>query len=57
MTDSGNEIRGRGKPTDVSHRHGAAKDSRFLHLGLEGPDVDAGIVRLDPVTDEEYLAL
>ena len=57
MTDSGNEMRGRGKPTDVNHRHGAAKDSRFLHPGLEGPDVDAGIVRLDPVTDEEYLAL
>ena len=43
---------------DVVHWHGASPDSRFTHLAIN-PNVSKGgaVVWLQPVTDEEYLAL
>lgn len=43
--------------SDVKHWHGAARDSWFVHLSVE-TNVDAGPVKwLEPVAEEEYLAL
>lgn len=43
---------------DVLHWHGASPDSRFTHIAIN-PNVSKGgaVTWLQPVTDEEYLAL
>ena len=44
-------------PANVKHWHGAKKDSWFSHIAVEVPGEDTGAEWLEPVTDEEYLAL
>ena len=44
-------------PANVKHWHGAAKDSRFVHLSIE-TNCQAGPAEwLEPVTDSEYSIL
>lgn len=44
-------------PAGVKHWHGAAKDSWFEHLSLAVPGTDTSNEWLEPVSDEDYLAL
>lgn len=41
-------------PPEVSHWHGAAKDSWFAHVAMSVPTEGATNEWLEPVTDEEY---
>jgi 4-carboxymuconolactone decarboxylase len=41
-------------PAEVKHWHGAAKDSRFVHVALSVPAEGASVEWLEPVTDEDY---
>ena len=41
-------------PADVEHWHGAAPDSWFSHLGIEGNPQTNQNTWLEPVSDEEY---
>ena len=41
-------------PAGVKHWHGAASDSWFAHLAVEGPGEDARNEWLEAVSDEEY---
>nr|WP_321456533.1 cupin domain-containing protein [uncultured Cohaesibacter sp.] len=44
-------------PAGVKHWHGAAKDSWFAHLAVEVPGENTTNEWLEPVSDEDYLAL
>lgn len=44
-------------PANVKHWHGAKKDSWFSHIAIEIPGEDCSNEWLEPVTDEEYLAV
>ncbi|WP_319529555.1 cupin domain-containing protein [uncultured Cohaesibacter sp.] len=44
-------------PAGVKHWHGAAKDSWFAHLAIEVPGENTSNEWLEPVSDEDYLAL
>lgn len=41
-------------PAGVEHWHGAAKDSRFIHLVITDYQGDSCVIWGEPVTDEEY---
>jgi len=41
-------------PPETKHWHGAAKDSRFVHVAIEVPAEGAANEWLEPVADEEY---
>jgi quercetin dioxygenase-like cupin family protein len=44
-------------PPEVSHWHGATKDSWFAHIAIGVPVEGATTEWLEPVTDEEYNTL
>lgn len=44
-------------PPEVKHWHGAKRDSWFSHLSIGVPGKDASNEWLEPVSDEDYLAL
>lgn len=44
-------------PANVKHWHGAAKDSWMSHLAFEIPGENTKNIWLEPVSDEEYLAI
>ena len=44
-------------PAGVKHWHGAAADSRFVHLAVEVPGENARNEWLEPVSDADYAAL
>lgn len=44
-------------PANVKHWHGAAKDSRMSHIAFEVPGKNCSNEWLEPVSNEEYLAL
>ena len=41
-------------PADVKHWHGAARDSRFVHLAVEVNPEKGRTTWLEPVSDEDY---
>lgn len=44
-------------PPEVKHWHGAAQDSWFSHLAVEVPAEGASNEWMEPVEDEQYMAL
>ena len=44
-------------PAEVKHWHGAAKDSWFAHIAIEGPAEGASNEWLEAVSNEEYAKL
>lgn len=44
-------------PAGVKHWHGAAKDNWFSHVAFETPGTDTSNEWLEPVDDDQYLAL
>ena len=44
-------------PANVKHWHGAANDSWFSHLAFSVPGEDVEDVWVEPVTDEQYMAI
>ena len=42
---------------DVKHWHGATPDSWFMHIAISTNPQKGGAEWLEPVTDEEYIAL
>ena len=44
-------------PPNVKHWHGATADSWFVHLSIETNATAGPAEWLEPVTDEEYMAL
>ena len=44
-------------PKDVEHWHGAAKDSKMVHIAISNMKDGTPVTWLDPVTDEEYNSL
>lgn len=41
-------------PKDVEHWHGAAKDSKFVHIAISNMKDGSNVTWLAPVTEEEY---
>ncbi|MDR2954072.1 MAG: cupin domain-containing protein [Prevotella sp.] len=41
-------------PKDVEHWHGAAKDSKMVHIAISNIKDNSAVTWLAPVTDEEY---
>ena len=41
-------------PKDVEHWHGAAKDSKMVHIAISNIQDSSAVTWLNPVTDEEY---
>ncbi|MDU1892690.1 MAG: cupin domain-containing protein [Dysgonomonas sp.] len=41
-------------PKDVEHWHGAAKDSKMVHIAISNIKDNSPVTWLNPVTDEEY---
>lgn len=41
-------------PKDIEHWHGAAKDSKMVHIAISNIKENSAVTWLSPVTDEEY---
>jgi len=44
-------------PKDVEHWHGAAKDSKLVHIAISNMKNGGHVIWLQPVTDLEYNAV
>ncbi len=44
-------------PKDIEHWHGAAKDSKMVHIAISNIKDNSAVTWLNPVTDEEYNSL